>query len=113
MIIDRFIRRNWFACLLVTLHTLLVGAYAWIELNDAWNDMNPTLLVMMALYVVDYPIHLALRPLINNAESIGTYLAALFMLGGAFWFIVGTLVTYACRAVRQLFIGGRPATNGV
>lgn len=112
MSIDQFVGRHRFALALVALHSLLVGAYAWIELDGAWNDMNPTMLVMAALHVVDYPIHLVLHPLINNVEDTGTYLAALLVLGGAFWFVVGLLVTYACRAARQLMFGGRPAANG-
>ena len=37
MSIDSFVSRNWFACLLVALHTLLVGAYGWIELDGAFD----------------------------------------------------------------------------
>lgn len=113
MSFDRFIGRHWFACLLVALHTLLVGIYAWIELDKAWNDMNPTMLVMMSLYVIDYPIHQLLRPLINGTESTGTYLVVLAILGGAFWFAVGTAVTYVSRGARHLFLPRRPAANGV
>ena len=110
MSIDRFVSRHWFALLLAALHTILVGAWAWIELDNAWNDMNPTMLVMMALYVVDYPIHLLLRPFIDNVEQTGTYLAATLVLGGAFWFTVGTLISYACRALRHMTVGRCPAT---
>jgi len=112
MSLDQFVSRHRFALALVVLHTLLVGAYAWIELDDAWNDMNPTMLVMAALHVVDYPIHLVLHPVSNNVEHTGTYLAALLVLGGAFWFVLGMLVTYACRAARQLMFGRQPAANG-
>jgi hypothetical protein len=49
MSVDHLDAGNWFTCLLVALHTLLVGAYAWIEFYDAWNDMNATMLVMMGL----------------------------------------------------------------
>lgn len=112
MSIDQFAGRHRFALALVVLHTLLVGIYAWIELDDAWNDMNPTMLVMAALYIVDYPIHVVLRPLINNFEHTGTYLALLLVLGGAFWFVVGMFVTYACRVARQLMFGRQPAANG-
>jgi hypothetical protein len=104
MSIDLLVSRHWFACLLVVLHTLLVGVYAWIELDDAWNDMNPTMLVMLAIATIDYPIHLVLQPLINNQQSIGTYLAATLVLGGAFWFAMGTIVTYVCRQMKHTFI---------
>lgn len=99
MSIDRFIGRHRLASLLVALHTLMVGAFVWIELNHAWNDMNPTMLVMAALHVFDYPVNAVLQPLINSAENLGTYLAALLVLGGVFWFIVGTLITFAWQLI--------------
>jgi hypothetical protein len=101
MSIGGFVSRNWFACLLVALHTLLVGAFAWIELNDAWNDMDATALVMAGLYTVDYPIHLVLPPLIDSSQNTGIYLAVLLVLGGAFWFLVGAAVTYLFRAAKD------------
>jgi hypothetical protein len=52
----------------------------------------------MALYIVDYPFHLLLRPLIDGSEYVGTYLVAILVLGGVFWFIVGSIVTYIIRA---------------
>lgn len=109
MSIDSLVKRHWFACLLVALHTLLVSAYAWIELDHAWNDMNPTMLVMLAMAKIDYPIHLVLQPFINNQQSIGNYLVATPVLGGAFWFAVGSIVTYGCRQLKNVFIGS-PAT---
>jgi uncharacterized membrane protein len=112
MNINQFAARNWFAWLLVALHSLLVGAYAWIELDNAWNDMNPTMLVMVGLHVIDYPIHVILQPLIDNVEQTGTYLAATLALGGTFWFGVGSIITFAARMLHHIMLGYRPATNG-
>lgn len=113
MNIDRFVHRHWFALTLVAVHTLLIGAYAWIELDHAWNDMNPTMLVMAALHVADYPLLQLLQPIFHNVDRPGTFLAVLLVLGGAYWFALGMLVTCACRGVRNLFISSRPVANGV
>ena len=102
MSIDQFIRRHSLACLLVGIHTLLIGAYAWIELNHAWNDQNPTMLVMAALHVGDYPVAALLHPIFDGTERLGTYLATLLVVGGAYWFGIGTIMTYAWRGIRRL-----------
>ena len=102
---DRFVSRHWFALSLVALHTLLIAAYAWIELDDAWNDMNPTMLVMAGLHVVDYPIHMLLQPLFQGGDNLGSYLTTLFVLGGAYWFAIGTMLTHVLRTARKLLIG--------
>lgn len=113
MSIERFLNHHWFACFLVALHTLLVGTWVWIELNDAWNDMNPTMLVWFAFRVFDYPVHLILHPFIDNVAQTGTYLAATLVIGGAFWFAIGTLAAHACRWVRRSPICRRPAHSRV
>jgi hypothetical protein len=89
MSIDRFISRHPFACTLVIIHSLLVGAFACIELNNAWNDENPTMLVMAALHVGDYPVAAVLHPIFDGADRLGTYLATLLVVGGAYWFAIG------------------------
>jgi hypothetical protein len=101
MSIDRFVSRNWFAVTLLVSHTLLIAAAAVIEINDAWNDMNPTFLVMLGIYYIDIPLRFVLEPLINTADGPANYLAALMVLGGAFWFVVGTAVTYIVRAAKR------------
>jgi hypothetical protein len=110
--INNFIRRNLFASLLLALHTVLIGAYAWIELDHAWNDMNPTMLVMAATRVFDYPIHLVLHAFVDLGQHTGTYLASLLVLGGAFWFACGWLVSHAFRAVWQWVVLSQPVRNG-
>jgi hypothetical protein len=107
MSLDRFVARNWFACTLVVLHTLLVALYAWIELDDAWNDMNPTMLVMAALHVVDYPIHQLLRLVISPATGVGTFLAATLVLGGLFWSGVGLVAAAVTRWIARMFTSRR------
>ena len=113
MNVDNLVRRNWFAFLLVALHTLLIVAWAWIQLDNTWNDMNPTMLVMAALHLFDFPIHVVLHPFIDNAQQTGTYLAALLVLGGAFWFAIGWLVSHAFRRVCQFVGRNRAVTHGV
>ncbi len=113
MNIDRFVSRNWFALLLVALHMLLLVGAAWITLDNAWNDMHPTFLLLIAFQTVDAPILWVLTPVVDAVKTPGTLLAATFVLGTPFWFAVGTFVTYACRALHQLKIGRRPAANGV
>lgn len=111
MSIERFLSRHRFACFLVALHTLLVGAWAWIELNNAWNDTKPTMLVWVAFRMFDYPIHLILHPFIDNVAQTGTYLVATLVLGGAFWFAIGTLASHVFRWVGRLPIWRRPVHN--
>lgn len=112
MSINRFAKRYWLALLLVGLHTLLIGLWAWIELDDAWNDMNPTMLVQVAFYVADWPIHWVLHPWIDSVARTGTYLAATLALGTLFWFAVGVVLTAGCRALWRLRIWRRPAAGG-
>ncbi|MFO0789361.1 MAG: hypothetical protein U0805_07885 [Pirellulales bacterium] len=102
MSIDRFISHNRFAVVLVAAHSMLVAAYAWIELNHAWNDMNPTMLVMAGLHLADYPLHVPLS-LAINAQSVGTYLASLLVVGGVYWFAIGTTITWIWRYARRWF----------
>ena len=99
MRIERFLQTHWFALMLVGLHALLIGAWAWIELDNAWNDRNPTMLVMAALHLLDYPVHALLKPWIDSVERTGTFLAALFVLGSLYWFIIGSLIALAFRKV--------------
>jgi hypothetical protein len=113
MSIDRFFRRHPLACILVALHTLLVGAYAWIELNHAWNDMDPTMLVMAGLHLADYPIHLLLQPLFDRVDQTGSYLAALLVVGGAYWFAIGAIIEFAGRRLLRLLLGRRSARTVV
>jgi hypothetical protein len=101
MSIDRFISRNPLACALVVLHTLLLGVCVWIQLDGAWNDMNPTMVVGMAMYGMDAPIHWMLGSWLDMKELPGTYATALLVLGTALWFIIGTLLTLAYRGLRR------------
>ena len=108
MSVDRFIAHNRIACTFVAIHTLLIGAYACIELNHAWNDMNPTMLVMAAFHIVDYPIHVVLRPFFAGGQQLGSYLVATLILGGAFWFAIGWCLSRAFHAVWQWIVRRQP-----
>ncbi len=112
MSIDNFIKRHWFALSLVSLHTLLVIAFAWIELDNAWNDMNPTMLVMAALHVGDYPVLHLLDALGFTVEQMGTYLVMLSITGGLFWFGIGLAIESICRAARGFFAPRKLASGG-
>ncbi len=113
MSIDRLISRNPLACALVLVHTLLWGACVWIELDDAWNDMNPTMAVGMAMYAMDVPIHWLPRSGFEIKEINGIYAATVLFLGTAMWFTIGMLITLAFRGLRRISIRKIPLTNGV
>jgi len=102
MNLQQFAKRNWLACSFVAAHTLLIVLWAWIELDHAWDDMNPTMLVWAALHIADYPLHLALRPLVDITTRTGTYLFVLLIGGGLFWYCIGVLLSVALRLVHCL-----------
>lgn len=78
---------------LLVLHTLLIEAYSLIELEDAWNDMNPTMLVAVAVSIVDRPLIALLGRFVDFQEHPGVFLMALKLLGGLLWFSVGLFLT--------------------
>ena len=110
MSIDRFVSRHWFALSLVGVHTLLIGAFAWIELDHAWNDMNPTMLVMAALHVGDYPVLHLLDAVGFTNEHMGTYLTVLALVGGMFWFGIGLTIEAVFRVARGTYERTKLAT---
>ena len=83
-------------------HTLLVEIATWIELNDAWNDMNPTMLVAMSLYAIDYPVIKFLEQFVDRQHEAGTFLYGLKVLGGLFWFAIGMGLSAAGLAIGKL-----------
>ncbi len=83
----------WIPLVLVALHTLLITAAAVIDSLSAWDDMSPTMLIMFAIYVFDYPIHYVFRLLGLFPSQIGLWYAAqLVATGGLLWFGVGLLM---------------------
>ena len=92
--------RDWvLPIVLLTAHTLLLETATAIELNDAWNDQNASLLVALTIPVVDAPVAWAVRPLVDSQSQPGTYYLLLKVLGGAFWFGVGWLATLVFRSL--------------
>jgi len=88
------LRRVWLPLVLAALHTILITVASIIEYALAWDDMNPTMLVGMAAYIFDYPIHSAYRHLGLFPEERPAlwYLAQLVVTGGLLWFGVGLLL---------------------
>jgi hypothetical protein len=87
------LRRVWLPLVFATLHTILITIASAIEYASAWDDMNPTFLVAMVMYIFDYPIHSAYRHLGVFPEQFGLwYLAQLIVTGGLLWIGVGLLL---------------------
>jgi len=83
----------WLPLVFATLHTILITIASAIEYASAWDDMNPTLLVMIAAYFFDFPIHAAYRHLGLLPEGPALwYFAQLIVTGGLMWFGVGLLL---------------------
>jgi len=93
----RIRRRFAVGLLLVAGHTLLVAVAAAIDLNVGIDDMSPSLLLFLALYYVDLPIIAALRGFGYERLNLGDDggYAALTVVGGLFWFIIGALLQWA------------------
>lgn len=106
---DRF--RGWaLPLVLLVAHTLLLEAATALELNDAWNDQNASMLVALAVPVVDAPVAWLVGSSADWESEPGTYLLLLKALGGAFWFGVGWVVVRAYRAMRRAPVPPTPAT---
>jgi hypothetical protein len=89
--------------ILVALHTLLITLAAVIESLSAWDDMSPTMLVMFAIYIFDYPIHYVFRLLGVCPNQIGLWYAAqLVATGGMLWFGVGLLLKMGLSLAARL-----------
>jgi hypothetical protein len=76
------------------LHTALVGAAHFIETGPGWDDQSPTILVLVALHYLDYPLQLVLE------KPTWALVAA---AGGALWFAVGLILQLGLCS-----IGDRP-----
>jgi hypothetical protein len=111
--VDHFLGRHWLACLLLALHTVLIAAVGWVQLDNGWDDMNPTFLLLLGFQSIDAPIHWLLRPLIDVGQLPGTYLAATMVLGGLFWFALGSLLSFVGRGLRHLLGRSRQVTDVV
>jgi hypothetical protein len=97
-------RRFWLPLILTAFHTVLVTIASAIEYASAWDDMSPTMLVLMAAYILDFPIHFAFRQFAPRLEGLELwYLAQLVVTGGLLWFGVGLLLKMILSVLKMLF----------
>ena len=94
----RFSNAPWLAIWLGLLHALLAGSAVAIQLLDAWNDMNATMLVWVAFRWVDYPLWLLADALAPSNASITSHFVVVAILGTVAWMLVG-LITQAIGRV--------------
>ena len=85
----------WLPLAIVALHTILYSIAAVIDCAGAWDDMSPTMLVLFAIYIFDYPVHavykyLGLFP--NALDDRLWYAAQLVLVGGLLWLVFGWIL---------------------
>jgi hypothetical protein len=95
-----FAKTPWLAAYLGVLHALLAGAAVTIELLDAWNDMNATMLVAIALQIVDYPMWMLADALVPPNVSRTAVVVSVAIFGTIVWMFVGLIVQSTWRAIR-------------
>ena len=100
----------WLPLAIVALHTILYSVAAVIDYAAAWDDMSPTMLVLFAMYIFDFPVHavytyLGLFP--TDESDHLWYMAQLVIIGGLLWLlfgfilqVVGTSLSAAIRSTR-------------
>ena len=76
------------------LHTTLVGAAVFIETGPGWDDQSPTILVLIALGCLDYPLKLLL-------QKPSWLMVA--VTGGGLWFGVGLVLQLGLRWTMNRF----------
>jgi hypothetical protein len=77
------------------LHALLGGTAVAIEIFDAWNDMNPTMLVWMAFHYIDYPLWMLVTTFAPVNSSAMAEIVFVAVVGTLAWFAVGLLIQFA------------------
>lgn len=83
---------------LLCLHTALVVAAVLIEKGPGWDDQSPTILVLMALSYLDYPLKL-----FHQFQSWWS----LAMAGGGFWFGAGLVLQMGARLISRRWDSSR------
>ena len=85
----------WLPLAIVALHTILYSIAAVIDYADAWDDMSPTMLVTLAMFLFDYPVHAVYRYLglfpTNEPDHLW-YAAQLVLIGGTLWLVFGWIL---------------------
>ena len=96
------LRRLWLPLVFAAMHTILITIASAIQYASAWNDMSPTMLVTIAVYFFDYPIHFTFWWLGIRPGYELWYFAQLVVTGGLLWFGVGLLVRTVFSLVAML-----------
>jgi len=96
------LRRLWLPLGFAAMHTILITIASAIQYASAWDDMSPTMLVTIAAYFFDYPIHFTFAWLGMHPGYEFWYLAQLVVTGGLLWFGVGLLVRTVFSLVAML-----------
>ena len=96
------LQRLWLPLVLAAMHTILITIASAIQYASGWDDMSPTMLVTIAVYFLDYPIHLTFWWLGMLPEYELWYFAQLVVTGGLLWFGVGLLMKAALSLVAML-----------
>ena len=84
----------WLPLAILALHTILYSIVAVIDFAAAWDDMSPTMLVLFAVYIIDYPVHAVYEylGLFPNGPDRLWYAAQLVLIGGLLWFLFGFIL---------------------
>ena len=96
------LQRLWLPLVFAAMHTILITIASAIQYASAWDDMSPTMLVTIAVYVLDYPIHFTFWWLGMPPGYEPWYFAQLAVTGGLLWFGVGLLMKTAFSLVAML-----------
>ena len=96
------LQRLWLPLVFAAMHTILITIASAIQYASAWDDMSPTMLVTIAVYFLDYPIHFTFWWLGVLPGYKLWYFAQLVVTGGLLWFGVGLLVTTLRSLVAML-----------
>ncbi len=89
---------------LASLHTLLATVAGAIEYASAWDDMNATMLILMAVYMVDLPIHQTWEYFGLFPDRRTTwYPTQLVITGALLWFAIGLLLHLVMSWMRHAY----------
>jgi hypothetical protein len=85
-------KRYWLAMLLATLHAMLTMIVIMIEMAEAWNDMNPTILFGMLFYYANYPIISIVQHFSTPQYPGAGGVLLVGLIGTVMWYIVRMLL---------------------
>jgi hypothetical protein len=77
------------------------------------SSVNPTMLVGMAIYVLDFPIHFVWKYIgLFPGWDATWYQTQLIITGGMLWFTVGLILQSFASGLRRVGLKGGGATPG-